>query len=139
MDCFICRKHAGEVAPAPGGWIYEDERWRVCHAPLAMSVPGQLLVESRRHFLDFAEMTPDEAASYGLLLARLFAAVKRATGAERIYTLVTIEGAAHFHTWLVPRIPNVTSRGVAFLAEEHTCTENEALEVVATLRAALGA
>jgi len=133
-DCFICRKHAGEIASPPGGWVYEDEHWRVCHAPIAMAVPGQLLVESRRHFLDFAEMTPEEAAAYGPLLARLFAAVKRVTGAERIYALVTLEGAAHFHTWLLPRTPDTIARGVAFLAEDHACTKDEALEVVRQVR-----
>jgi len=138
VHCFICRKHAGEVALPPGGWIYEDEHWRVCHAPATMSVPGQLLVESRRHFLDFAEMTPNEATSYRLVIARLFAALKRATGAERVYSLVTLEGAAHFHTWIVPRTPAITTRGVAFLAEDHACTEEEALAIVSKLRVALG-
>lgn len=136
MECFICRKHAGEIAAPPGDWIYEDAHWRVCHAPLGMSVTGQLLIESRRHFLDFAEMTADEAAAYGLLLARLYAELKRATGAERIYTLVMLEGASHFHTWLVPRAPEVSSRGVAFTEEGDACTKDEALAVVARLREA---
>jgi len=135
--CFICRKHAGQEAAPPGGYLYEDEHFLVCHAPAAMAVPGTLIVESRRHYLDFAEMTPEESASYGPLLAQLYAAIKRAVGAERVYTLITLEGAAHFHTWLVPRGPHVQARGVAFLADDLQCTEDEAIAAAETLRVAL--
>jgi diadenosine tetraphosphate (Ap4A) HIT family hydrolase len=136
--CFICRKHSGEHAAPPGGYLYEDAHFRVCHAPAAMSVPGTLLVESRRHFLDFAEMTVDEAADYGLLLARLYGIMKHALGAERVYTLVTLEGAAHFHTWLIPRADTVQVRGLDFLTQDHRCTEAEALAALEALRAELG-
>ncbi len=70
--CFICRKRRGEEAAPPGGYLYEDASYRVCHAPAALAAPGTLIVESRRHFLDFAAMTPKEAAGYGPLLARLY-------------------------------------------------------------------
>jgi diadenosine tetraphosphate (Ap4A) HIT family hydrolase len=135
VQCFICNKHAGEDAVPPGGYLHEGVYFRVCHAPAAMSVPGTLLVESRRHFLDFAEMTPEEATSYGLLLVQLYAAIKRALGAERVYTLVTLEGSAHFHTWLIPRAPHTQARGIAFLADDHACTQDEALGAAEALRA----
>ena len=32
-NCFICRKHKDQEAAPPGGYIYEDEHWMVCHAP----------------------------------------------------------------------------------------------------------
>ncbi len=135
IDCFICRKHAGEHAAPPGGYLYEDAHFRVCHAPAAISVAGTLLVESRRHVLDFAEMTPEEAAGYGLLLAHLYRVMKDTLGAERVYTLVTLEGAAHFHTWLIPRTPTAQERGVAFLAQDQHCTEAEALAAAEKVRA----
>jgi len=132
--CFICRKHAGlEEAPS-GGYIYGDEHWRVCHAPAEMAVPGQLFVESQRHFLDFAEMTAEEAASFGPLLARLFAAGKAVTGAERIYMLTMIDGVAHFHLWLVPRRREVAERGMAFLVADHACSDEEAATLAERLR-----
>lgn len=136
-ECFICRKQRGEEESPPGGYLYEDASYRVCHAPAAMATPGTLIVESRRHFLDFAEMTPEEAAGYGPLLARLYAAIKHAVGAERVYTLVTLEGADHFHVWLVPRAPGETARGVALLAADRSCTEDEALATAEAIRAAL--
>jgi diadenosine tetraphosphate (Ap4A) HIT family hydrolase len=136
-DCFICRKHAGQEAAPPGDYLYEDDYFLVCHAPAAIAVPGALIVESRRHYLDFAEMRPDESASYGPLLAWLYAAIKRAIGAERVYTQITLEGVAHFHAWLVPRAPHVQARGVAFLADDLQCTEKEALSAAEAVRAEL--
>ena len=41
--------------------------------------------------------------------------------------LITLEGAAHFHTWLIPHGPQVQARGVAFLADDLHCAEDEAL------------
>lgn len=136
-ECFICRKQRGEGAPPPGGYLYESAHFQVCHAPAAMATPGTLLVESRRHVLDFAEMTPEEATSYGPLLTRLYMAIKRVTGAERVYTLVTLEGSDHFHTWLIPRAPEAMLRGVRLLAQDQSCTPEEALAAAEAIRAAL--
>ena len=135
--CFICRKHAGQEAAPPGGYLCEDGHFLVCHAPAMMAIPGTLIVESRRHYLDFADMTPEESASYGPLLAQLYTAIKRTVGAERVYTLITLEGATHFHAWLIPRGPHVQARGVAFLVEDRQCAEEEALSAVEAIRAAL--
>jgi diadenosine tetraphosphate (Ap4A) HIT family hydrolase len=135
--CFICRKHRGLEAAPPGGYLYADTHWLVCHAPAAFAVPGQVFVEARRHWLDFAAMPPEEATTYGVLLQRVSAAIKHATGAERVYALTTIEDIPHFHAWLIPRRPDVAARGVAFLAEEHRCTEPEAVAAAEALRAAL--
>src|SRR5215213_3575803 len=99
--CEICargadgRQHPGTV----GGNVYEDEHWYAYHAPPTISTLGQLFLASKRHFLDFSEMTPAEAASYGQVLKALFAALKHVVDAERIYSRVTLEGVAHFHTW----------------------------------------
>ncbi|HLY31732.1 MAG TPA: hypothetical protein VKQ36_11945 [Ktedonobacterales bacterium] len=136
-DCFICRKHAGQEEQPPGGYLIMDDRWRVCHAPITLGGAGTLIVESQRHFLDFAEMTDDEAISLGLLLKRLYISLKQVTQAPRVYTLVTLEGAPHFHLWLTPRPADAPTRGPAFLAGEQTCTEAEALAVVEKLRTAL--
>ena len=135
--CFICRKHAGELAAPPGGYLYEAAHFRICHTPSALAPRGSLLIESRRHLLDFAAMTPAEAAEYGPLLARVYAAIKQAIGAERVYSLVTLEGASHFHSWHIARLPGDTLRGVALLAADEQCSETEALAAAEALRAAL--
>jgi len=134
---FHCQKHAGSVAPPPGGYAYEDAHWKVCHAPAAMAGLGTMIVESKRHVLDFTEMNAEEASSYGQLLQRLYTALKGLTGAERVYSVVLLEGAAHFHSWLVPRTADAPDRGIALLARAATCDEAEAQAFAVQLRARL--
>src|ERR1700742_4999935 len=81
-DCNICRHQDGLKtgsarvdAPIPGGYIVEGEHFLVEHAPLKLSGAGTVIVEARRHLLDFAEMTPTESAELGSLLHRLVPAV----------------------------------------------------------------
>jgi diadenosine tetraphosphate (Ap4A) HIT family hydrolase len=139
QDCFICRKHADWEAQPPGGYLYEDAHWKVGHGPSQMVGLGTLVIESARHYLDFAEMTTDEATSYGPLLARLYVALKAETGAERIYTAVFMEGASHFHAWLHPRLPGEQVRGPALLMLDYNvpCDEAAATRLVVALRARL--
>lgn len=138
-DCLICARrgegqnHLGSV----GGNVYEDEHWYAYHAPPATSTLGQLFLVSKRHVLDFSEMTPAETASYGQVLQALYSALKQVFGAERVYTRVTVEGVPHFHTWLFPRLKDASERGMQLMSGEHSCSEADALAVVARLRATL--
>jgi diadenosine tetraphosphate (Ap4A) HIT family hydrolase len=135
-DCEICargsdgRGHPGSV----GGNVYEDQHWHAHHAPVTMASLGQLFLVSRRHFLDFSEMTPDEATSYGRVLRALYAALKQVVDAERVCLRVTLEGVPHFHTWLFTRRRGEAERGIAFMAAERSCSEAAALAVVGRLR-----
>ncbi len=131
--CQECRPHDGSV----GGYLYEDEHWYAYHAPVHSATLGQLFLISKRHFLDFAEMTPAEAASYGLVLRSLYAALKQIVQAERVYAHVSLEGIPHFHVWLIPRGTDALERGWAFITRDHSCAADEALAVVKRLRAAL--
>ena len=137
MECFLCQKHAGEVAQPPGGYIYEDPHLRVCHAPVDKGPLGTLFMESQRHFLDFTEFLPDEATSYGILLKKLYTELKLITGAERIYQVIMMEGVPHFHAWLVPREKEIPERGIKFLEKDLICKEQDALKLVGVLREAL--
>ena len=125
MDCFLCQKHKGQVAPPPGGYIYEGTHWLVCHAPVDKGPLGTLFIESRRHFLDYAEANEDELAEYGPLLKKVYAALKSLTGAERVYQVVFLEGIPHFHAWLIPRRKD-DEKGMAFLAKDIVCEQAEA-------------
>ncbi len=135
-SCVICarfregRPHEGSV----GGCLYEDGYWSAYHAPVQSSTLGQLFLVSKRHFLDFAEMTPAEAASYGCVLRELYGALKRVVPAERVYAYVGLDGVPHFHAWLIPRGPEAEERGWAYIAGERSCTEADAREVSARLR-----
>ena len=137
MDCFICRKHNGQEAVPPGGYIYEDEHWRVCHAPAKLGPLGTLFIESKRHFLDYSEMTAEESTSLGDVIKKIYGALRSHTDAERIYQLTTMEGQPHFHSWLVPRGKDVHERGLKFLARDDSCSEEEAIELANKLREAM--
>jgi diadenosine tetraphosphate (Ap4A) HIT family hydrolase len=109
-DCNICRKQDGlktgsELldAPRPAGYIVERELFLAEHAPQQSASAGTVIVEARRHLLDFGEMKPDELAELGSILHRLVPAVKAATGVQRVYFLALMERAPHFHLWLVPK------------------------------------
>ncbi len=100
-DCNICRQQDGLKTgselldgPRPAGYIVEDEHYLVEHAPLKSASAGTVIVQARRHLLDFGEMTPAETADFGSLLHRLVPAVKAATGVERVYYLALMERVA---------------------------------------------
>ncbi len=136
-DCFICRKHRAEVAPPPGGYLWEDENWLVCHAPSEIAGAGTLILESRQHFLDLEDMPADDRASFGPFLGRLYPAIRRGTGAERVYLLSTMGRVAHFHAWLVPWWADSTLRGPEYLAAERSCSVADAIDASQRIRAAL--
>src|SRR5271163_3941764 len=124
-DCNICRKQDGlktgsELldAPRPGGYIVEGGHFLAEHAPLQESSAGTVIVEARRHLLDFGEMGPTESAELGSVLHRLVPAIKVATAVERVYFLALMERAARFHLWLVPKKNEDPLRGLDYLAQQ---------------------
>ena len=138
MDtCFLCRKHLGQETAPPGGYIYEDEHWMVCHAQPHMGPLGTLFIESKRHFLDYAEMMERESASLGDVLRKVYRALRVQTGAERIYQVTLLEGIPHFHSWLVPRRKEVPEKGMKFLARDDSCNEEDVAALVNKLHQAL--
>jgi diadenosine tetraphosphate (Ap4A) HIT family hydrolase len=128
-DCNICRKQDGLKTgkelldvPRPGGYIVEGEHFLAEHAPLQESSAGTVILEARRHLLDFGEMTPAELAEIGSVLNRLVPAIKTATGVQRVYFLAVMEHSPHFHLWLVPKKNEGELRGVAYLAQQPPLT-----------------
>jgi len=128
-DCNICRKQdnlktGSELLDSgrPGGYIVEGEHFLAEHAPLQESSAGTVILEARRHLLDFGEMTPAELAELGPILHRLVPAIKAATGVQRVYFLAVMERAPHFHLWLVPKKNEGELRGAAYLAQQPPLT-----------------
>jgi diadenosine tetraphosphate (Ap4A) HIT family hydrolase len=109
----------------------------VCHAPGRLGPLGTLFIESRRHFLDYAEMTAEEAFSLGNVMKKMYSALRSHTDAERIYQLCTMEGQPHFHSWILPRGKEVAERGLKFLARDDSCSDEEASVLAGKLRAAM--
>lgn len=135
--CFICRKHNGLEATPPGGYIYEDEYWMVCHAPVTVGPLGTLFIESKRHLLDYAEMTDEESTSLGQVMRKIYQALKLHTGAERVYQVTLIDGVPHFHSWLVPHRHEDMEKGMKFLARDDSCSEEDAVALANQLREAM--
>jgi diadenosine tetraphosphate (Ap4A) HIT family hydrolase len=128
-DCNICRKQDGLKTGSelldvqrPGGYIVEGEHFLAEHGPLQESSAGTVILESRRHLLDFGEMTSAELAEFGSVAHRLVPAIKAATGVQRVYLLAVMERAPHFHLWLVPKKDEGGLRGVAYLAQQPPLT-----------------
>jgi diadenosine tetraphosphate (Ap4A) HIT family hydrolase len=136
-ECFLCRKHRGLEPAPPGGYLFENEHWRVCHAPAKLGPLGTLFIESRRHFLDYGEMTDEEAGSLGDCLRRAYRALRASAQPERIYQLSTMEGVAHFHAWMVPRPATAGERGWKYLSLDLSCSEGEAIALAERIRQAM--
>jgi diadenosine tetraphosphate (Ap4A) HIT family hydrolase len=115
-DCYVCRKQEGIEAPPSGGYIVEGRYFLVEHAPLKMSHVGTVIIQSRRHLLDFGEMTLAESTEFGSIMRGLVPAVKAVTGAHRVYYLSVNEHAPHFHLWLVPKKKNTKLEPLPFLS-----------------------
>jgi diadenosine tetraphosphate (Ap4A) HIT family hydrolase len=127
-DCNICRKQDGLKssalldAPIPGGYVVDSEHFLAEHAPLQSSSAGTIIVEARRHFLDFGDMTAAESAELGSILHRLVPAVKVATEVQRVYFMALMERAPHFHLWLVPKLNEGELLGAEYLAQQPPLT-----------------
>ncbi len=106
QECLICRKHAN-VADLPGGAIYEDDLLFVCHGPGGEqgAYLGYLFIETRRHVATLDRLDVNEAATVGVLAARLAQALKATEGADHVYAFVLGDAVPHFHLHIVPRYP----------------------------------
>ena len=61
-------------------------------------------------------MNAEEAASFGPLLQRVARLLRETTGALRIYTGSLNEGTPHFHTHLLPRLPQMPNNAIGWNA-----------------------
>lgn len=109
----------------------------VCHAPAKLGPLGMLFIESKRHLLDYAEMTDKESASLGGVMRKIYHALKFHTGAERVYQVTLMDGAPHFHSWLVPHRKEDLEKGMKFLARDDSCNEEDAVALAHKLHEAM--
>jgi diadenosine tetraphosphate (Ap4A) HIT family hydrolase len=101
--CEVCARETAAGEPL-GGWVYRDAHWSACVAE-GFEVPGWVFLELRRHAEGPWGMDDAEAGSFGVALSAVAAAVRTATGAERVYVLAFGELFPHWHVVLVPRPP----------------------------------
>ncbi len=107
-DCFVCRKHRGDVT-IPGGAIYEDDLIYAGHAQIregqTTAYLGYLMVEPKRHAPHLFDLTDVEAQALGLLIIRLSRALRDSEKAEHVYSFVIGDLVPHVHIHVVPRYP----------------------------------
>jgi diadenosine tetraphosphate (Ap4A) HIT family hydrolase len=105
-DCYACQWHAQAPSALPSRErVFDDGLWRVAHA-FATSLAGWLVVVPRRHILSIGQLTPDEAAALGPLLAAGSRALEREFTARKAYVAFfgEAEGFEHLHGHVVPRL-----------------------------------
>jgi diadenosine tetraphosphate (Ap4A) HIT family hydrolase len=104
--CVACEANAGQRT-TPGGVIHQDAHWRLEHALSPAPLAGWLILKPLRHCEGLEELTEAEADALGPLLRRACAALRAATGADKVYSAFWGEAVAHLHIHLIPRAPDL--------------------------------
>ena len=107
--CLLCDPaaadaHFGRVR------VWEDDLWRlsvVLHGP----IPGFAHLEPRRHIPFIADLDGPEAATLGVVLARVTRVLRDAAGAEKTYVFVSGDHVPHLHFNLAPHRTGDALRG----------------------------
>lgn len=93
--CRICTDHVT-------GAVWADEHFTL-HPPAQCSLPGTVWLASREHADSFADLSPDVAAAFGPVVARVERAILARGDVGRVHLYRWGDGGAHFHVWLMPR------------------------------------
>ena len=99
-DCTLCAGPAGDPE------LLREEVWGDALWRFSMSTEGVTTgfgyLEPRRHVPHIEDLDGPEATTFGPMLARVAAALKEASGAERVYLYVFGGGIPHLHVHLAP-------------------------------------
>jgi diadenosine tetraphosphate (Ap4A) HIT family hydrolase len=119
IDCLSCRTAATIESQPIRERIWWDGTWRVAHA-INCALPGWLVVLPARHMVSVADLTPEEAAGLGPLLAAVTRALTDVTGCAKTYVVAfgEIEAFAHLHFHVIPRSADLPDdlRGTSIFA-----------------------
>lgn len=106
-DCHTCELVQLRDQGTAALWdsIYRTPYWDVVHA-YNTSLPGWLVLVSRRHIAAIDEMTEAEALELGSLIRRVSLALKAQTGCIKTYVaqFAEAQGHHHVHFHVVPRM-----------------------------------
>jgi ATP adenylyltransferase len=101
--CLACDVQRGRV-PLPGGVVKETAHWRVEHALGPLGV-GVWIVKPRRHVTGVGDLSDDEAAELGPLLALTSRVAERLVECEQVYNELWShagEPRGHIHYVVAP-------------------------------------
>jgi diadenosine tetraphosphate (Ap4A) HIT family hydrolase len=93
--CGICEGGATDA-------VWSDERFTL-HPPVGGSLPGTVWLASREHADSFKDLSPETAAAFGPLAARIERAILGLGEVARVHVSRWGDGGAHFHVWFLPR------------------------------------
>ena len=136
----IARRDAGEAPPWDS--IVRTDYWDVVHG-YNTSLPGWLVLVTRRHITAIDELTDEEAAELGVLLQRTSAALREATGCVKTYVCQFAEAAEHphVHFHVIPRMAGQPDErrgprvfGYLGVPEEEQVSEDRMNEIAAMIR-----
>ena len=113
--CLLCRVDEAD-AYFHRRRVWFDEYWRLSIV-LRGAVVGFAHLEPRRHIPFITDLDGPEAASLGAVLAFATAAIKRATGADKVYVYVFGDRVPHLHFNLAPHRPGDALTGGAGLIQ----------------------
>jgi len=105
-DCLVCSKHKAPLTPVIASGDHALLVHYHCGPENPTAYKGHLFVESRRHVTSFAELSAEQAAEMGRLMARGSSLLKEHLGAEHVYVFTIGHLVPHLHVHLVPRYPN---------------------------------
>lgn len=98
--CLLCRGAAADKE-LDRVEVWRDAHWRLT-VSLSSEVAGFAYLEPRRHIRYLHELDGEEAATFGIVLARCMQVLKEATGADLVYVYVFGDGIPHLHVHLAP-------------------------------------
>jgi diadenosine tetraphosphate (Ap4A) HIT family hydrolase len=103
--CITCRLNRGEWTSPPGGTIYRDRLWVLEHAIEPIPLVGWLVLKPYRHVEAFADLSEEEAASFGPLTHCITRAMTELLHPAKIYLSLYAEAQdfPHVHIHLIPR------------------------------------
>jgi diadenosine tetraphosphate (Ap4A) HIT family hydrolase len=93
--CGLCA--GGATAP-----VWSDDHFSL-HPPIEGSLPGVVWLASREHVDSFCDLSPEAAAAFGPLVARIERAILALGDVGRVHLYRWGDGGAHFHVWFMPR------------------------------------
>lgn len=109
-QCLTCKLTARRDAGEAPLWdnIYRTAYWDVVHA-YNTSLPGWLVLVSRRHIEALDELTEIEARELGVLIRRVSQGLKFTTGCRKTYVVQFAEAAEHphVHFHIIPRMDDL--------------------------------
>ena len=106
-SCYTCELTARRDRGDAPLWdsIYRTAHWDVVHS-YNTSLPGWLVLITRRHIAAIDEMTEAEAVELGRLIRQVSIALKTVTGCLKTYVIQFAEAPQHphVHFHVVPRM-----------------------------------